>query len=328
MKNSDDSANTATGIPDPDNEPSKVLIYKETLVDRKRQDRPVPIKAYYPETDGSGKHPVIFWSHGLGGTRDGASFLARFVASHGYIVINVQHLGTDSILWEGKPGHPWDNIRQASIPRKASLNRFRDIPFVVDTLERTGLENESLNVLMDLDKLGISGHSFGALTTQVLAGQKLGRSHRMYSLRDSRFKAGIAYSPSATYNRAEDPLKLYGDIALPMLYMTGTEDSSPVTGDDYTHRLQIFEKSSSNLDRPAPQTCLVLDNADHMVFAGSRGKLGHNTERRRHENIIKLGSLLYWNAVFDRYYNFGEHDALHNIPFELVLSENDLIKRR
>ena len=35
---------------------------------------------------------------------------------------------------EGKDGHPWDIIRQMNIPRSASLDRFKDVPFALDQL--------------------------------------------------------------------------------------------------------------------------------------------------------------------------------------------------
>ena len=89
---------------DPKVHPHKVLILRDQLIDKTRHNRPVKIKLYYPANYTLGKLPVVFWSHGLGGSVEGASFLSRFLASQGFIIVHVQHLGSDSSLWEGKEG--------------------------------------------------------------------------------------------------------------------------------------------------------------------------------------------------------------------------------
>ncbi len=301
-------------IPDPDHEEFKVHIIRDKLIDESRGGRGVPIKVYVPDDNDTAPLPVVIWSHGLGGSRDGAGFIARYIASNGYIVINIQHRGTDTSLWEGKPGHPWDNIRSAKIPRKATLQRLQDVPFVLDSLEEWSEEQPQVAGRLDFDRIGMSGHSFGALTTQVMA------------VKDDRFKAAISYSPSTTYNGDEDPKALYGDIDIPMLFITGTDDSSPVKGWDYTYRLRIVDNAGENLsgnDKP-PKYGLILEDADHMVFAGSRGKLGENPKRPVHEAALKQISLIFWNAYLkdDAKYK----DLMHNDQIKSFLAENDIFR--
>ncbi len=269
---------------DPGVEAAPITIERGEFTDPTRNHRIVPYKLYAPADNGAGVLPLILWSHGLGGSRDGAGFISRFLASHGYIVVHVQHHGTDSSLWEGKPGHPWDNIRAAKIPRKAVLSRYQDIPFVLDSLGHPGAR-------MDFSRIGISGHSFGANTTQIMAGQKLGFGGRQYGLREKRFKAGILYSPVPTYNRKDSPDSIYGSIAIPLFHMTGTHDTSPVEGFGYEKRLEVFEHSGG-----PEQHLLVLNDGDHMVYNGSRGQLGDNPKRADHERIIKIAALAYWDA--------------------------------
>jgi len=118
----------------PDDEPRRVLLIRDSLLDPARGGRDIPLKLYYPAAKEGERFPLILWSDGLGGSVDGAGFLSRFLCANGYVVLHIQHPGTDSRLWEGKPGHPWDVIRNTHIPRKASLDRFLDIPFVLDNL--------------------------------------------------------------------------------------------------------------------------------------------------------------------------------------------------
>lgn len=264
-----------------------VTLTRGEWVDEKRQGRVVAYKIYRPELVGTERLPVIIWSHGLGGSRDGAGFLSRYVASYNYIIVHIQHVGTDSSLWEGKPGHPWAVIKATKIPRRATLQRFQDIKFVIDQI--TTINDPQ----MDLSRLGMCGHSFGALSTQMACGQSRGRGRRLYRVSDDRIKCGIAYSPVTVQKKyGHPPTDFYGTIDRPMMYMTGTDDNSPVIPNyTYQKRIEVFEHAG------APhQFLLVKDGGDHMVYNGSRGGLGANDKREVHEQIICLASLLFWEA--------------------------------
>ncbi|MCF8496005.1 MAG: hypothetical protein K9G62_04975, partial [Alphaproteobacteria bacterium] len=253
----------------------------------------VPFKLYQPgDTDGQ-PAPVIVWSHGFGGNRDGAAFLSRYLASCGYNILHLTHPGTDSSLWEGKPGHPWDILRATKIPREDALDRFRDVPFAVDSLAQWARDNPDTGPLLDLTRLGMSGHSFGALTTQVIAGQLVpDAAGELISLQDERFKAGILYSPVPVSHIANMPLEsVYGSISIPLFHMTGTDDSSPLESFGYEYRLIVYEHTGH-----PEKYLLIKEGGDHMVYNGTRGKLEPNPLRERHEEIIRIASLAFWEA--------------------------------
>ena len=289
---------------DPDHDPHKVLIVRDMLTDTARDNRPVKIKTYYPvfkEDSASSRSasarlrlPVILWSHGLGGSVDGASFLSRFLASHGFVMVHIQHFGTDTSLWEGKDGHPWDIIRRTDISREMTLNRFADIPFVLDQLPAWMEAHPAVGAHGDLSTLGMSGHSFGALTTQVMAGMMFPDADgELQSFKENRFKAGILYSPGSVEHLGDfNPHDVYPGIDLPLLHMTGTDDGSPISDLGYEMRLVVYD----NTDK-AEKHLLVLKDGDHMVFTGSRGKLGQSANREKHEAIIKIAALSYWEAM-------------------------------
>ncbi|MCB1721330.1 MAG: hypothetical protein H6860_03285 [Rhodospirillales bacterium] len=280
--------------------PYKVLLKRGEFVDYARGGRVVPFKIYYPDiqgipvkTEGHVKVPTILWSHGFGGSRDGASFISRYLASYGYNLVHITHDGTDSSLWEGKPGHPWDILRKAEVSRETTLNRFYDVPFVLDQLLRWAAENPEAGAHMDLSRLGMSGHSFGAMTTQVMAGQMFPDAQgALISLKEPRFKAGILYSPVPIAHLTDEAEhKIYGPIDIPLLHMTGTEDSSPLHDFGYEARLAVHVHSGA-----AEKYLQVLEGGDHMVYAGSRGKLGANPLRDEHEAQIKMAALAFWDA--------------------------------
>lgn len=279
---------------DPDSDPYKVMIIRDQLIDTARDDRPVKIKTYYPVGRDDGPFPVVLWSHGLGGSVDGAAFLSRFLASQGYIMVHVQHLGTDSSLWEGKEGHPWDIIRDTHISRETTFNRYYDVPFVLDQLPEWMKVHPEAGDQADLSVTGISGHSFGALTAQVMAGMKFpDKEGNLQSFKEDRIQAGILYSPGSVEHLDDpDPESVYPSIDIPLFHMTGTDDGSPISDRGYEMRLAVYNHTDK-----AAKHLLVLKDGDHMVFNGSRGKLGQNPNREKHEEIIKVAALAYWDMI-------------------------------
>ncbi len=276
----------------------KVLLKRGEFVDESRHNddgsvRVVPYKIYYPVEHGLDKMPVIFWSHGFGGNRDGASFISRYLAGHGYVIVHLSHFGTDSSLWEGKSGHPWDILQKVKISRETTLNRFLDVPFVLDQLMLWAEDAPDVGAYMDFDRLGMSGHSFGAMTTQAMAGMVFPHVDGVLtSYHEPRFKAGVLYSPVPISHLTDaSPEEVYGAINMPLFHMTGTDDASPLEGYDYRHRLLVADHAGH-----PDQYLQVLQDGDHMVYNGTRGKLGANPNRAVHEAQILEAAHRFWDA--------------------------------
>lgn len=258
-------------------------LIKTEYADEARGGRIVPVKIYKPVANGP--HPLVLWSHGLGGTRDGAGFIARALAERGVMVVNMQHDGTDDVLWRGMPGHPWDNIKKAKITNEVLLNRWRDVPFVLDQL---------YDFPFDWARVGYGGHSLGALSVQVLCGQLWpDENGELKSFADDRIKHGLLYSPVPSLS-TDHPSSVFEGIDKPILHMTGTNDVSPLSGYGYEERFRIFDGATH-----ADRIMIVIDDADHMVFSGSRGQLPSYEGIAGHENLIRDLSVCYWEMVFD-----------------------------
>lgn len=280
--------------------PHKVLIRKGDFIDENRHGRLVPYKIYYPTAHNLKKIPIILWSHGFGGNADGAAFLSRYLASHGYILVHMTHIGTDSRLWEGKEGHPWDILRKMQINRQTTISRFQDVPLTLDRLHIWAEKYPEQGDYMDFENIGMSGHSFGALTTQVMAGMLFpGEDHKLTSFKEKQFKAGMLYSPvpidnlgpDKTGKDVPDPAKAYEGIDIPLFHMTGTLDDSPIDGAPYQDRFAVYDGTKNT-----EKYLLLKEGGDHMVYNGTRGKLDANPLKDRHEQIIKILSLAYWDA--------------------------------
>ena len=88
------------------------------------RDRDVPVKIYYPKS-GDGPFPVVLFSHGLGGTRDTYEYLGRRWASHGYVCVHLQHLGSDSAVWQDvAAGERMAELRKAATNPRNALPRW------------------------------------------------------------------------------------------------------------------------------------------------------------------------------------------------------------
>ena len=254
--------------------------------------RSIPYKLYLP--DGDDTLPLIIWSHGLGGTRDGAGFLARFIAAQGYAHLHIQHDGTDDSLWRDRPDlHPWDAVRQnMPLSWQVVKDRYLDMPFVVAQLKSGQAFNPDILTRFDLDRMGLCGHSFGALSTQIAAGQWTGVSDAQkerFACDD--FTTGILYSPSPNIRLTLPDTQIYGDLLFPLLFMTGTRDDSPLKDFDYQDRIAIYQNAGGQ-----DHALMVMNGADHMVYNGSRGQLESYDGIEDHQRQICEASLAWWNA--------------------------------
>ncbi len=182
-----------------------------------------------------GKFPVVIFSHGNGGVRFQSVYLTEFLASHGYIVLAPDHTANAAItIIDG----------QIILYDKDSffygmVDRVQDIEFMIDYLFSIDKAGSFLSGHMDLDHIGVAGHSFGSLTSISAAS------------RDPRIKAII---PQAAPGFISDRFDV------PALFMVGGKDQTVgVLAND-------IEKWEFNMD-DGPAYFLNFVNAGHFTFS-------------------------------------------------------------
>ena len=158
--------------------PHNVSVINLDWYDASRE-RQVPIRMYLP-ADGQDPFPLIIFSHGLGGSREDYEYVGRHWASHGLVSVHVQHLGSDKAVWR-QSFNPLRALKRAINPVN-SYNRTLDVSFALDRLRELNQNDDLLQGRFDLDRVGVAGHSYGAFTSMLLAGQRSFGSRRSATL--------------------------------------------------------------------------------------------------------------------------------------------------
>ena len=260
----------------------------ELIVDDEDRSRQIPLLVYLPKVNkADDPAAVIIHSHGLGGTKETSTFLGKHWAARGYVAIFTQHPGSDDSVWKDVPAlQRMREMRKAASGQNLIL-RVQDIPAVIDQLEVWNADKDHrLYGILNLKRIGMSGHSFGALTTQYVSGQAVLGKQR-YT--DKRIVAAIPMSPSSP--QVGDTGKAFGEVKIPWLCMTGTDDNSAIGNADVNSRLAVFpalpEKNMYEL---------VLNKAEHSVFT-ERPLPGDSQPRNpNHHQSIKAISTAFWDA--------------------------------
>lgn len=263
-----------------------------------RRARTLPLKLYLPV----GPRPLglILFSHGLGGSREGGADWLTHWSSHGFAALAVQHPGSDaSLLRNNSPLGLRHALKAAMNPEELG-RRAEDIRFVLSRIGR----DPALAAIADVQAIGLSGHSFGAVTVQLLAGER--RPQHSPSALDPRVRAILAFSPSARFADQGPSLdQRFGGIHLPFLSITGSRDDG----------MGLSDITAANRELPyrhmpaSNKYLLVFAGGNHLDFAGQASAAEGAMFRLRREPAPFLHSLLAASTAFWQAYLAGEDEA-------------------
>jgi predicted dienelactone hydrolase len=267
------------------------------------RDRAVPVRLYLPAS-ASAEHPVplVVFSHGIGGSRAGYSYLGRGWASQGYASLHVQHVGSDRQVWFGSPFGLVSRLRSAAQEHEA-IARVADLRYALDQL-LAGADGARI----DASRIVAAGHSYGANTTLLAAGAQVEREGRRLDFRDPRIKAAIVISAPPFYGET-DPAKVLANVTVPTLHVTATEDIIRIPGyysgaDD---RVAVFEATGG-----PRKTLAVFAGGSHSVFT-DRANTGGVELNPQVKAATRRLSLAFLKDVFD-----GEDAGLRAWPTQFA----------
>lgn len=132
-----------------------------------------------PPDHSGGPFPIVLFSHGSCGWELQSRFLTPLLASRGFVVVAPPHPG-NTIFEFPTCGTPQAQVASAQ-------ERPKDISAVLDQmLVLNGSAGSVFLGLMDPDRVAMTGHSFGGLTSYLVANA------------DPRIDAAIAMAPAAS----------------------------------------------------------------------------------------------------------------------------------
>ncbi len=221
------------------------------------RSRPVPARLHWPTDAAPGSRvPLIVFSHGLGGSRRGYSYLGRYWSARGIASLHVQHAGSDSSLWAGNPLAVVDRLQRAAHESEA-LARALDLRFALDRML-----SSPYGAHVDRQRVVAAGHSYGANTALVAVGARVMREGRWVEARDPRFGAAIVISAPPFYGES-DLASVLSRITVPTLHVTATNDVIQIPGyySPAADRLKVFNAIAT------PRKLLaVFEGGSHSVF--------------------------------------------------------------
>jgi predicted dienelactone hydrolase len=184
--------------------------------------------------------PLVIISHGLGSNRTQFSAMAEHLASYGFAVAVPEHPGSDTDYQQELLA----NLSYEGIDPFEFVYRPWDIKTILNVFS----ENPTYAQQMELQAVGVIGHSFGGYTALSLAGAQLHQERlevlcdpsesllnlstllqcraavlpqRDYDLADERVGAVMAYSPVTSVVLGPEGM---AQIEIPTMLITGTSD--------------------------------------------------------------------------------------------------------
>jgi predicted dienelactone hydrolase len=272
---------------------------KFAWLDRAR-NRMVPGDLYVPQTTSTNPVPVIVISHGVAEDRTTYGYLAQHLASYGFAVAAIEHVGGDA-----------NRFRKyfsglAPAPQATELlERPRDVSFLLDEIQRRAQSDPTLGRL-NVQQVGLVGHSLGGYTVLALAGAEIdfdrvqrdcnpNRSLNLsvvlqcrakelkpqrYALKDPRVKAIFAINP---LNSTIFGQRGMSQVRGPVFIMGGSDDIvTPVVPEQiypFTW-LQTPDKYLAILDRGTHFSTQSIPNGDG-IFPVSDSLIGPDPAQAR-----------------------------------------------
>lgn len=258
--------------------------------------RPATVRVYHPAV-ASAPCPVVVFSHGLAGSREGYGFLGRRWAEHGYVSIHPDHPGSDTAAFKGRPlAELPANLKAATQSVEVLAGRPALIRALIDALPR--IQERLPGIALDRERVGVAGHSFGAWTTLAVAGQKVrvpGAQDGAWS--DPRPLAFIALSPNGPGVLGRD-----GDLAActrPILVMTGSDDRQPAfLNAPGTERSGAWRRQTYDGLPPCGKMLAWFEGARHCTYSAGAGNVltGEPPPDPAQVEAVAVITLAWWDA--------------------------------
>jgi predicted dienelactone hydrolase len=239
-----------------------------------------PVDVYLPQLPTPQPAPVIVISHGLGSGRTVYRYLAEHLVSHGFVVVVPEHPGSSISQWKALLEGQANEVSQP----QEYINRPLDIQFLLDDLTVRSRQDPIFQGRLNLDQVGMIGHSFGGYTALANAGALLSFEQLQrkcqegiinqfnlslllqcqantlkpaaYPLADPRIKAILIMNPIISAVFSTDSLQA---VQVPVMMFSGSAD---FVAPPLPEQIQPFTQLHS------PKYLVLMDEGHHLSTLG------------------------------------------------------------
>ncbi|HZZ33246.1 MAG TPA: hypothetical protein VFE10_14775 [Phenylobacterium sp.] len=287
--------------PGPEAGPFEVTAVNRMDLTDPGRGRTIATRAYHPAKPG--RYPVIVFSHGFGGSLLTFANTGKVWASHGYVVLHPTHSDSMAMMDPKVPTAEAEVMRRFLAARgaldpatQAAFVKVLDDPFFIDSRLRdvswllcalktpkAGMDPGVLD-RADTSRMGMSGHSFGAYTTLVIAGSTL--SPPVPAPIPSGFSGYISMSGQGPGRMALSDGS-FKTIVKPFMATTGTRDFG-AAGETPPWRLKPYDLSPAGR-----KYAIVVDGFRHSDFDPAPG----DPEMGARGAQLRKYQLAFWDSV-------------------------------
>jgi predicted dienelactone hydrolase len=193
-----------------------------------------------------------------------------------------------------------DVLRKFSTDPQLRIGRVLDDKLILDRLDDIEYELPDLEGRIERTRIGIAGHSAGAMTSALMAGTHCDMpingpgGPETAGLAEPRASAFLLLSGQGRGGAFDE--HSWEDITRPMMVMTGSLDASPRTHETPESRTDPYTYAP-----PGDKYLLIIEGAAHMSFTGkAAGKEGPGNGRQL---ITALGG---GQSLFDQVDDFDQ----------------------
>jgi predicted dienelactone hydrolase len=264
--------------------------------------RDIPAHVYAPTGGASGiRYPLIVLSHGFGETRTSYATLGQAWAKQGYIVVTVNHLGTDADALAEMRKTP-----AAGRTPPSFLLRPQDISFAIDRATSGTTGSSLVDGRVDPDRIATAGHSMGSSTSLAMVGLTTrDASGKRVSYRDPRVKAAIAMSTQIDAALGDDgssrdrslggqtiDARSWDAITAPAMILHGTKDRGyGALGQNPELRRIVFDSMP-----PGGKYMVVVKDLEHHAFTDTPPWYPGGERAPRHYGWLEQVTLAFFDA--------------------------------
>jgi predicted dienelactone hydrolase len=255
-----------------------------SLHDGKRS-KDLPVTAYFPKENGA--FPVIVFSHGALGSGRSYVNLLSFWASRGYVCLAPTHddslsLHGQQIREQGGRQVAREEFTQLFHDPSGWKNRAADVSFVISSFDEIQKLEPQLKGKLDVARVGVGGHSYGAYTTNLVAGALVDLpEEKSHSFKEDRAHAFLILSGAGPAQMGLTEHS-WDHCEKPMMFETGSRDPG-ASGEGPLWRLHAYDSCPSG-----DKFSVYIDNATHFTFVGRRDS--------KEFDVVKASSIAFWDA--------------------------------